>query len=354
MRPIVFPIAVPGSLRAGVRGGLLVVIAAGLVACDFGRAQRSPDTREPTVHSSGSGAVAKTWTITELPQAWTFSGLEEDRDISGFAAWDERHGLVAADERPDIQPATIDRATGNIVASTAFYLLPGEGKKKEADAEGVVAVREHGCYYVTGSHGVAKKSGEPRPWRNHVFRIPVSPATGEPVPGGTVFASLRPWVEKDAVLGPSLGKPLQADGFNIEGLAWRDGKLWFGVRAPNVGGDAFVIESDPASIFAGTPQARLHRLSVGAGLGIREIAALREGFLVLVGEANSDTGPDNEFRLYHWMPGHTPEFIAALPSPSGKAEALLVLSDTERHADVLVVFDSAPGGGPKTYRLGRP
>ena len=86
----------------------------------------------------------------------------------------------------------------------------------------------------------------------------------------------------------------------------------------------------------------------------REIAALKNGFLLITGEANSDTGPDNEFRFYRWQPGHEPEFAGTLPAAEGKAEGLYVLDETAASVDVLVIFDSGPAGGPHAYRLARP
>lgn len=340
--------------RLPVRIGCTLVCAvAGIVltGCKDRTASSSTSAPAPAVITPSPAAGA--WTLAALPQTWTFSGFKEDEDLSGIAAWDERHCLVCTDEKHDIQPGIMDRTAGTVTAGAGFPLLANAKKKDETDTEGVVAVREHGCYYVTGSHGVAKKSGELQPSRLHVFRVPVNAASGEPEPGGVQVGSLQPWIAKDPVLAASVGKSLRTDGFNIEGLAWKDGKLWFGVRAPNIGSDAFVIEVDAKSLFTGAPQASLHRLAVGAGLGIREIAALRDGFLVLTGESNSDVGPDKEFRLYHWKPGRVPEFIGVLPSPPARAEGLMVLAEQEKSADVLVVFDSAPGGGPRAYRITR-
>ena len=185
-----------------------------------------------------------------------------------------------------------------------------------------------------------------------VFRVPVNAATGEPA-GGMEAGSLLPWVQANSVLGASVGQSLQTNGFNIEGLAHKGGKLWFGVRAPNLNGDAFVIEAVPASLFGGSPQAALHRLQVGPGLGIREIAALKDGFLVLTGAAPSEAGRDDSFALFFWSPGGAARFIGELPDPSAKAEGLYILDDAADHLDVLVIFDGAAGGAPKAYRVAR-
>jgi hypothetical protein len=229
-------------------------------------------------------------------------------------------------------------------------LLPGGGN--EVDAEGVAVSHGDSCYYVTGSHGVGRKNGEMQASRCTVFRVPVHAGTGEPS-GAADQGSLLPWVRGHAVLGPSVGQPLQANGFNIEGLTHRDGRLWFGVRAPNLGGDTFVIEAAPASLFGGPPQATLHRLPVGPGLGIREITALREGFLVVTGTAASDAGRDDSFAVWFWTPGGRPRFAGELPALPAKAEGLYLLNETADHVDALVICDGTGGGSPKAYRIPR-
>ena len=312
------------------------------------------------------------WKIAVLPGDWECTGFEEDKDLSAVAAWDATHVLVATDETVMIQPGVMDRAGRKITAGAALALPVGGGGKKdeqeEADCEGVAVMREEKAYFLTGSHGLGKKKADFQEGRCQVFRIPVDPATGEASGRGITTASLLPWAAKDPVLGRYVRQPLQLNGFNIEGLAAKDGKLWFGLRAPNEGGDAFVVETSPAALFEkGGEGSVLHRIPVGAGVGIREIAALRDGFLVLTGNASAEAtkkqpktmapGDDVAFTLWFWRPvgpGGFTQKIGELPEPSAKAEGLLVLEETADEVEVLVLFDSAPGGGPKAYRLSRP
>jgi len=323
-----------------------VLACAVLTSCGKQDRQPASSGAEVRVNAPASG-----WSIAVLPQKWSLRGFQEDKDLSGMAAWDEKHCLVCSDELRVIQTGNMDRNGGTIVAGAAIPLLPGQSGKTEMDAEGVAVSRQDSCYYVTGSHGVGKKKGEFQQSRCHVARIPVDAATGEPKASEVRVMGLTPWLQTDPVLGKTVGQSLQANGFNIEGLAWKDGKLWFGVRSPNENGDTFVLEADSKALFAGPPQAKLHRLPVGPGLGIREIAALREGFLIVAGEALSDVGKDDAFHLFLWKPGSPPVLIGELPSPSGKAEGLFLLEEAAGYVDVLVIFDGAAGGGPKAYRL---
>ncbi len=316
--------------------------------------------RIATVTAPSSG-----WTISLLPDSWKISGFVEDKDLSGIAAWDASHCLICTDEGTSIQTGTMDRATRTITAGLSVPLLKGISGK-ETDSEGVAVSREEGCYYVTGSHGVGKKKGDFQESRCQVARIPVDPKTGLPIADGVENASLMGWVRANETLGKYAGQPLQHNGFNIEGLTHKDGKLWFGLRGPNEKGDAFVVETTGASLFSGKTEAKLHRLKVGPLQGIREIAGLKNGFLVLTGNAsaeaskafpNSEAPPhDQTFRFFFWKPGASPAttFVGDLPSPSAKAEGMLILNEEEKHIDVLVIFDGAVGGGPKVYRLSKP
>lgn len=322
-----------------------------LVSCE----PQPSGSRSPAGTSSPMArAGAPGWSVAPLPQRWSMRGFTEDKDLSGIASWDGVNCLVCSDELRFIESGVINAASGTISASGAIDLLPPEKGGKELDAEGVAVARSEGCYYVTGSHGVGKKSGEFQASRCHVMRIPVDPATGQVRRDGIQSANLLTWAQSDPVIGRAVGQSLQANGFNIEGLTWKGGRLWFGVRAPNYGGDTFVIETSGASLFSGRPQATLHRLQVGPGNGIREIAALNDGFLVVTGDASSDVGKDDVFTFFHWKPGAAPVVVGNVPSPSGKAEGLYILGEKDREIDVLVIFDGASGGGPKAYRITKP
>lgn len=339
----------------------LPAIAAILISAGCG--SQSPLTAAPPPATATKSAGG--WQIQLLPAAWRLTGFQEDKDLSGIAAWDATHCLVCSDELRTIQPGRMNREAGSIVAGPPIPLLPGAAGDTEVDAEGVAVSREDSCYYVTGSHGVGKKKADFQESRCRVIRIPVDPASGEPVAAGIQTASILPWAAGDATLGQYVHQPLQLNGFNIEGLTYKNGRLWFGLRAPNEKGDAFVIEAGARALFSGAADARLHRLPVGMGQGIREIAALREGFLVLTGNASAEAtkkqprsmalGGDQTFRLFLWNPAASPAvtFIGVLPSPSAKAEGLLILEETPAHIDVLVLFDGSAGGGPKVYRLVR-
>lgn len=310
---------------------------------------------------------ASGWKVELLSANWTASGFEGNEDLSGIASLDGTHCLLGSDELAAAQAGTIDRKAMTITAGALVPLIENpSGKKMEIDIESVAVSRKDNCYFVTGSHGTGKKKGEFDPTRASVFRIPCDPATGEPEKDGIQRASLLPWLEKSAEFKNFVRQPLQLNGFNIEGLTYSDGKLWFGVRGPNVLGNTYVIETTPESLFGrGVPECKAHALPVGQARGIRELAAVRDGFIILTGNASAEASkkfptsqarlPDNSFDLFLWRPGQTPETqsIGTLPLPAAKAEAILVLEDGEKYVDILVLFDGEKEGAPRSYRLTR-
>ena len=315
----------------------------------------------PTLPASG-------WTIDLQRTAWKLEGFDESLDLSGIASADGKNVLLGSDELIAAQPGVLDPTARIIKAGDLLPLMPNpSGKKMEIDIEGVAYSPQDHCYYVTGSHGVGKKNGEYEPSRATVFQIPTDPATGAIKPEGIRRTSLTPWLEQSDVFREYVRKPLQLNGFNIEGLTSHEGKLYFGVRGPNVQGNTFVIETTSASLFGGgLPACTVHSLPVGTARGIRELAAVRDGFIIVTGNASAEATKkfptsqarmaDKVFDLFLWRPGKEPALsaIGVLPQPADKAEALLVLEDAPGYVDLLVVFDGAPAGGAQSYRLTRP
>ncbi len=317
----------------------------------------------------GARGDGKRWTQIEVVGHYSFAGaVVEDEDLSGLACISDRYGLVGADEAREVQAIELSPESRTLRVVETISLVP---KGDEIDIEGIAA--EGDCYYIIGSHGVSKKTGERQDNRYRIFRLRVDVKTGVPsgfsvagsrVPATLEAASLVNLLRVEPVLGPYFGKPLQHKGVNIEGLAVRDGRLYVGFRSPNLGGQAFVIEIRADDVFGGRsrPPYTLHRLRLGEGLGIREIVAAESGFLVIAGNAGSEPSEkyaesegyeqDRDFYLFHW-PGKGPEVhrIGPIPDVAGKAEAMTILEETPDQITVLILFDGPAGGRPTVYRI---
>lgn len=306
------------------------------------------------------------WRLEVLPEKWQFAGFENSLDLSGVAAATSRQVLVASDEMFYVQPGVIDRKNRRIEAQRRIALpLESDEENPEVDIEGVAFSPDEQAYFVVGSHGLGKKKADFQPERYSIFRVPVDPQTGQVQVADIRRGSLTPWLEQTPLIAPHLKQPLQQNGLNIEGLTWAEGKLYFGLRAPNKDGRGLVVEMATGDLFGGKPgPLKIHEIPVAKGRGIREIAAVRGGFIVITGNASAEAskkipmsaapGPDTRFELLFWN-GRDAESveIGELPENGGKGEALLVLDDTATHIDLLVVFDGLPDGAPMSVRLHR-
>lgn len=316
--------------------------------------------KEPSGHA-GDAATSVPGRIEHVGSYSFLGGVIEDKDLSGIACISPTRGLIGADEGAAVQVVALSREDRTLRVLATVPLLRSN---EEMDIEAIAA--EGDCYYIAGSHGVAKNSGVRQPSRYTICRLRVDPTTGLPAGGSeaVTIGSLAAILENDATLGLHLARPLQQKGVNIEGLAVREGRLFVGLRSPNLDGDAFVLEVAADDVFAKAtqPAYTLHRLRLGRGLGIREIVAAREGFLLIAGNAGSEPSNaypqavDHEngrgYTLFRWSGvGRDVETIGLIPNPPGKAEAMTILDEGPDHTTVLVLFDGPKGGAPSVYRL---
>lgn len=305
-------------------------------------------------------------------------------DVSGIAclpaAADKRHCLIVNDEGRTAQFLTIEHQT--IVPGPTVDLIgrepdpatfgslrdnlrcpaQDEAEFKEFDGEGVAYAAPY--FYVVGSHGCGRRKDRLRTSSLILARIRVDRA-GDPAAMGKG----GPPVETSYRLGDALAaaetvRPyflkslMKGNGLNVEGVAVVGDRLYAGLRAPAIDGTAFLVEASAAALFApghapyrGT--ARTVPVSLGAASGIRDLAALADGrLLLLTGPAQEQPGVAYRLFLYDPAKGGAPQALGALAAlegadSDGKAEAVTVLGRDR----VLVLFDSLRNGGPRSYRV---
>lgn len=227
---------------------------------------------------------------------------------------------------------------------------------EEADIE---AITYGGGYlYLVGSHACRRRRIKPelsvrrnctrmleierQPTRNRLYRVAFDTLSGEL--GEPEWIDLSKRLRKDPLLQPFVGIPSKENGVDIEGMAFRDGLLWLGFRGP-VLRDNYV----PVMLFSfDKPKRSSLRLVRLDGQGIRDMAALDEGFLILSGPVNDAPGP---FCLWWWdgldqIPGRDhvvrqTTLLGTVSSPRGaKAEGLALLAQDARRVEVMVVYDT--------------
>lgn len=295
------------------------------------------------------------------------------RSVSGMAcnlnAANERVCLMAFDEGTQARYATV-RPKQLVPDPQPVVLASGAG---ELDTE---AAATDGRYlYVTGSHSAKRSDCRSNPNSRHVVRFQRDPVTGGALrraDGALVgYAETgRLWsiLQAQPTLQAHVGGCLDAQGVNIEGLAVRDGRLYFGLRGPVLDGGAQVLLVDADALFnGGDVRATVTPLPLGPHRGIRDMVAVRDGFLLLTGPDDDPAQQNTGWTVVWWDGKHTPDTknlrtLAALDL-SGvtlrpcdkeiKPEALAVLGETPQTYTLLVLSDGVCDGGPLRFTVPR-
>jgi hypothetical protein len=250
-------------------------------------------------------------------------------------------------------------ADNKIVPGAVIGLL-GDNAATDPDAEG--AAFHNGYFYVIGSHGLGRNSAKDNS-SFVVLRFKVDAKTGMPAfevtdrqiaPQIEKSVALRAAIGKAEFVGPYAEKPLDANGVNIEGIALAGDRIYFGFRGPSLEDRGFILSAAIDGVFGIKPMdTKMHALALGEATGIRDLARVDSGFLVLTGGVNNQ-----EFTpaVFHWNAatgalkklgelGDTP--------PGAKAETLLVLEQQPQRYRVLVMYDGIANGRPTEYWLPR-
>lgn len=333
-------------------------------------------------------AYAETASITRSGTPWTFAPEfstkgKANTAISGAACVPQTgHCLAVNDETRFAQFFEISdqRITPTAVIALLSESMDGV-KMNELDAEAADYVPPAtpgapGYYYVTGSHGASRK-GELQPSRFFLVRFPVDPATGAPTfsfddkqaaPQIAHTSALRAALSSLPGLAPFAERRLDQDGLNVEGLAIMKDEALFGLRGPCISGKAFVVRVPVADLFANaTLTPVVSELTLGENVGIRDLARVQDGVLILSGRSNDEKAsssyncespgpaPLPPAEVWFWKGGKAdvPRRLGALPEvpPDWKAEALLVLSEDASSYRVLVWFDGRPNGAPTEFTI---
>jgi Protein of unknown function (DUF3616) len=337
----------------------------------------------------GSAAAA------EFSNPWKVSGkligkpdkddgkINKAADVSGIACMTPsgfpRACLVIDDELQSAQFVTLH--DGKIVVGSSIALVADthNGKPVELDGEGVAY--HNGFFYVIGSHGRPRDKNPKKPkdpatieasiaTNSRIIRIPVDRVTGEPiprpgkpdVPDVAASARLRDLIAADDVLKRFTDQRLDQNGVTVEGVAIRNGRLFAGFRGPSGIEDerGVILSAALGTFFDGSaPGVQRHLLRLGKGRGVRDLAAIDEGLLILAGPT-ADGGNDDKYAVYVWdgmsndvtLLGDLPRVME--DDAQLKPEAILPLDRDASGLRVLILFDGAEEGGPREIRVRLP
>lgn len=304
------------------------------------------------------------------------------RSVSGIACvpgTGERVCVLVFDEGVQARHAVLRE--GRLTAESRPIVLLSAGR--ELDAEGAATDGQY--VYVTGSHSMSRNRCAENPDSRHVvrFRIDQAGRALRDQSAGLVGYqdSERLWtiMSNEEALKEHVGKCLGTQspekktrlkggrGVNVEGLAVKDGHLYFGFRGPARDGTVPVLSVHADTLFGSQPlKPVMFRLAVGEGRGIRDMLAVRDGFLILAGPDDDERKEQPTYMLLFW--DGTAE-TATMPRPLAhldvsnvkrptcdketKPEALALISESPGEYRVLVLSDGMCDGGPLTFTVRR-
>ncbi len=119
-------------------------------------------------------------------------------------------------------------------------------------------------------------------------------------------SALVGWLEDDPHLAPFFGIPSRENGFDVEGIAVKESRVWLGLRGPVFGGHGVIVELElkekrPGRLKArridGDRRYRKHVFDT-RGLGIRDLRRDGGDLLLLVGPTVATEG---RCRVLRWL-----------------------------------------------------
>jgi hypothetical protein len=331
-------------------------------------------------------------TGTAVPMLGKYTAPESDKDnkprgISGMGCLGRpgdasRECLVINDEETAGEVAVLTKVgltpTGKLVPFTSKKgsttdvqgveqpaACGDTGKFGELDGEGVAVTGDYA--YVIGSHSC---TGGGKYKASSYLLVRFKTASAKTFVGTTPPVVERTWRGADMLLlsdevGSAYGKP-KGLGTNIEGLAIIGDTLYAGLRAPATDGAAYIVSARVDDLFAPGHE-RLKsvaqkpiKLSLGANIGIRDLAALDNGgLLILSGPAGGNHG---EYKIWH-LPaplnssqltlrtGVTTRAKPKDPAEEPKAESITIIDQAADKVTVIVNYDNIDEGAPAIYEV---
>lgn len=169
---------------------------------------------------------------------------------------------------------------------------------------------------------------------SQIVRIEIGSAGAVPAIKRT--SKLRDVIIAQSALRPFVDRRLENNGLTIEGIAVRHGRILAGFRAPTLeDGRAAVLSVAIDGMFGDdAPDAKLHRLRLGDGQSVRDLAPFGNGIVVLAGPS---AGGPGTYALYWWDgESDSVRFLKELSDAAG--------GDRSRKPEALLPLDIGPSG----------
>jgi len=310
------------------------------------------------IHSSLPAADA----ISPGPEIH-FPNVTEGEDVSGITQFGKLL-VICSDEgaRFDVLKSDDDKDY-HLLNTIPLSIDPDE----ELDLEGATSDGKH--VYLIGSHSLARKKLDPadsyKKNRKRLAEVDDDDFSRDIVAEVTLDdngqllkkheINLRKLLKHDSILSGFTDVPSKENGIDIEGIAAKDGKLYIGFRGPVLRGNyvpVMVLDFE-------SPEAYELRFVNLHGRGIRDITAVRDGFLLIAGPIGDG---DDIFQICHWNGKDAVEspkdadkkdiqILGTLQHDDGAPEGLAVFGETDDEYSVVMVYDGAKNGGPKRFTV---
>lgn len=215
--------------------------------------------------------------------------------------------------------------------------IPILGLSELNDAEALCS-GPAGSFFLSTSHS-ANKKGHDKSARRQLLQLQLS------------GSALKVLGKLDLATAIAASAAVPPGGIDIEGLAFRDGSLYVGLKAPqSAGGNALILRiadvlpALQAGALAPTKVQRFAevplRVTAAGGpavQGISDLSFLPDGSLVLLANSPKKMPPDGGGALWWLRPGSAPRLLRRFPGlkPEGvtltdDGQALLIVFDHDR------------------------
>jgi hypothetical protein len=240
-----------------------------------------------------------------------------------------------------------------------------EGKFGELDGEGVGRAADY--VYVVSSHSC---SGGKKYKPSSYLLVRFKPASSNAFIGDTPPAVERSWRAADALLASDVRSAYgdkKGKGTNIEGIAIAGERVYFGLRTPVEAGTAYIVSAPANDLFAPGTQAlksgvvKTRSLSLGKKTGIRDLAALENGGLLILSGPSVDQ-QEVGYKIWHLAaPISTSEPVALVTIETKvkakdraeipKAEAITIIEQAGDKVILIVNYDNVDEGAPSRHEI---
>ena len=274
-----------------------------------------------------------------------------DKDLSaiGFVG---KYLIIGADEGSRIQVLEPNKKRTKYRVANNIELLDKKAKL-EVDIEGIAVANN--TVYVSGSHSINNKNKADENSRSNVFRLKLNPDTGK-LQSEIETANLRKILLQDKVLSQFVNLTYSKNGVDIEGIALKNNRLYFGFRTPVLNNNYVPVIAVKFADLDRLDRYKLYYINLGGG-GIRDMVSVDNGFLILTDGKDND----NDYQLYFWNgsdelsnrnTGSIAEFLDGIPAKKNtRAEGLTILEETNISYKILVVYDGVSEGNPTIFEI---